>query len=217
MHDKPTLSANIKHLLHVHDLSLSELARQTHIPQPTLHHLLTGFTKKPRAAILEKLAAFFSLSLEQLTGTLPFAQIIPEPLQQTLVIAAIPVIDWDSAHSWPLAAQYPHNGATLVIDKPVSTHTFALRMPTSSMEPLFPKDALLIFDPQKSARDRDFILLRASHSNTLLFNRLCIEGEQAYIKTVQNDNSMQFLKINPQCDKIIATLIEVRMQFGTGI
>lgn len=214
MSDNYTLSNNLRHLLKMHDTSsLSELARQTQIPQPTLHHLFSGTTKKPRKVVLEKLASFFSVSIQQLTGLLPFEQIIPETIKQQIAITTIPIIDWQSARTWP-ASQEPTQGfPILIMDKLVSENSFALLMPDSSMEPLFPKDAVLIFDAQKTPRDRDFVLLYNAQNDNLLFNRVFIEGQDRYIKVEQHNNTMQLIKINTKCDKIIATLIEVRMQF----
>src|SRR3990167_2099088 len=98
---KQTIGDNLQQLLKLHgDLSLSDLARETKIPQPTLHHIIEGKTKKPRRHALEALANFFSITVPQLTGAIPFSFPIPEAIKQSLKISTIPLIDWNLAKDW---------------------------------------------------------------------------------------------------------------------
>ena len=96
-----TISNNLQLLLKLQgDLSLSDLARETGIPQPTLHHILEGKTKNPRKNALQKLAAFFSVSIPQLMGELPLSPIIPNTIKESFKISTIPIIDWELAKNW---------------------------------------------------------------------------------------------------------------------
>lgn len=210
MVDSTTISSNLRHLLTLHgDLSLSELARQTEIPQPTLHHLLNGTTKKPRRGVLERLANFFSVSIPQLTGLLPLDQTIPELIKRSLNITTIPIIDWGMVCGWPQIDSTSLK--QIILDKEVGEHSFALLMESANMEPLFPENSILIFDPRKKPRDRDFVIIKKD--NKLIFNRLFIEKSELFIKQDQADGNMNLIKIKENIDKIIGTLIEVRLQF----
>lgn len=210
MADSTTISSNLRHLLTLHgELSLSELARQTQIPQPTLHHLLNGTTKKPRRGVLERLANFFSVSIPQLTGLLPLDQSIPDSIKKSLNIATIPVISWAMVCHWPHIERA--STKQIILDKEAGEHSFALLMESNTMEPLFPENSILIFDPDKKPRDRDFVLIKKD--NNLIFNRLFIEKSELYIKQDQADGNMKLIKIKEKIDKIIGTLIEVRLQF----
>ncbi|KTD22285.1 HTH-type transcriptional regulator [Legionella lansingensis] len=208
-----TISDNLRHLLKLHDeLSVSELARLTEIPQPTLHHLLSGTTKKPRRSVLEKLANFFSVSISQLTGTLPLSQIIPNTIKESLKITTIPVLTWGMLSDWPKE----HNRNDLkeiILDRQVGQHSFALIMRDSSMEPLFPEKAILIFDSSKMPKDREFAVVHLLKDNSIIFNRVFIDQSEFYIKKEQPDGNIQLLKIQPSEDKFVGTLIEVRLQF----
>src|SRR3990167_10291109 len=98
---KQAIGDNVQQLLKLHgDLSLSDLARETQIPQPTLHHIIEGKTKKPRRQALEALANFFSISIAQLTGAIPLSPTIPDAIKDTLKISTVPLIDWGSAKDW---------------------------------------------------------------------------------------------------------------------
>lgn len=214
MSESTTISDNIRHLLTMHgSLSVSELARQTKIPQPTLHHLLNGVTKKPRQHVLERLAQFFSVSVPQLTGALPLDKMIPLALQHSLNITPIPIIDWEMVLTWPTTDVPRETLASLILDKRLGEHAFALRMNHAGLEPLFPDNAILIFDPAKIPEDRDFIIVHSSEQDSLLFNRLFVDGPAYFIKQTQGDGNMRLIKINTPTDTILGTLIEVRLQF----
>ena len=100
-----TLSNNLEKLMQIHgNISVSDLARSTHLPQPTLHHILSGDTKNPRKKALETLAEFFSVSKEQLLGNEPLPHIIPEIIKENLRLRTIPIIQWDMLKKWPKIA-----------------------------------------------------------------------------------------------------------------
>lgn len=63
-----TLSKNLRYLMNTKYLSEIDVARLAQIPQPTIHHILAGFTKKPRRKTLEAIANALSVSINDLTG-----------------------------------------------------------------------------------------------------------------------------------------------------
>lgn len=209
-----TLSANLQYLMKIHGgLSVSELARQTQVPQPTLHHILSGTTKNPRKEALASLASFFSISIAQLTGTLPLLSTIPDTIKRSLKLSTIPFIEWEAVKTWPVGKTISTDFKEIILDRVVHENSFALVMPDTSLEPIFPEKSLLIFDPSKKPKDRDFGIVHFSHNDNIMFNRLFMEGSECYIKQAQHDGNAQLVKIKPSVDKIIATLIEVRLQF----
>lgn len=208
------LKDNLKKLLKKHDdLTLSELARITKIPQPTLHHLLTGVTKKPRRSVLEQLASFFGISIAQLIGNEPLSQpILNEFSKQRLNISTIPLLEWHDLKNW-IFANKADIKKEIVLDRSLSHQSFALIMNDSGLEPLIPLNALLIFDREKIPKDREFAIVYFEKTNQILFNRIFTEDSESYIKQSKNSEKMQFIKISPSTDKILGTLIELRLQF----
>jgi SOS-response transcriptional repressor LexA len=208
------LSENLQYLMKIHGgLSISELARQTQLPQPTLHHILNGSTKKPRKEALNALAKFFSISVAQLVGTLPLLPTIPDAIKDSLKITTIPIIDWEMVKIWPKTnGNKSSSDKEIILDRQVDKNSFALLMRDSSMEPMFTEKSILIFDPAKKTKDRDFSIVYLS-SNEIMFNRLLIDGSGYYIKQDQKNGNAQLIKLKLDTDIIIATLIEVRLQF----
>ncbi|WP_419421412.1 helix-turn-helix transcriptional regulator (plasmid) [Legionella sp. D16C41] len=66
MSETSVLAKNLEQLLAKHHIKALNLAKEINIPQPTLHHILSGTTKKPRNEILKKLANFFNISASSL-------------------------------------------------------------------------------------------------------------------------------------------------------
>jgi transcriptional regulator with XRE-family HTH domain len=209
-----TISENLKTLLTLDgNLSTSELARKTNIPQPTLHRIIEGKTKNPRKEALHALAKFFSISVPQLIGTIPLSSNIPNIIKDKLKISTIPLIDWDSAKDWKHGQTQKSNHEEVIINKMIGSNAFALTLSGTEMEPLFQNKSILIFDPSKVAKERDFVLVYLDNLNTLIFNRLFIDDKNYYIKKEKKNGDADLFKLNFPKDKLIATLIESRMAF----
>ena len=155
-----TLTDNLQQLMRIHgNLSVSDLSRLTNIPQPTLHHILSGATKKPRKQALEAVADFFSISIAQLLGEEPLPHRIPEIIKEDLKLSAVPIIQWDMLKNWPINNLKELHLKEVVLDHGAGEHFFALVVQDSLLEPLFSQNNLLIFDRGRPPKDRDFVIV----------------------------------------------------------
>jgi transcriptional regulator with XRE-family HTH domain len=211
---KMSLSTNLELLMRIHgNLSVSDLARLANIPQPTLHHILSGATRRPRKNLLNKLAAYFSISVHELIGTDSLPINIPDSLQEDLKLKSIPIIEWDMVRDWPRNRADKAHYETLILKDETAKNSFALCMLDASMEPSFPQGSLLIFAAEKKPKDRDFVISYLSKTNTLLFNRLFYENQETYIKEDLADGNAALRKLDDELDRILGTLVEVRIQY----
>ncbi|AUH71122.1 LexA family protein [Legionella sainthelensi] len=209
-----TLSNNLQQLMRIHgNISVSELARLTGIPQPTIHHILTGSTKNPRKKALEELSRYFSVSINELIGQEPLPAVIPDVVKENLQISTIPVIEWESLKTWPLEIVKTQDTQEILIDKKIDKNSFALVMPDASMEPLFQQNSLLIFDSGKTPKDRDFVIVFLAKDGLVAFNRLFIENNSFYLRQGLEDGNIKLTKIDKPNDQILGTLIEARIQY----
>lgn len=208
-----TLSNNLKQLMKVHgNISVSELARLTNLPQPTIHHILTGSTRNPRKKALEELSRFFSVSVEQLAGQEPLPAIIPDVVKKNLQISTIPIVEWNLLKNWPASKADTQQRQEILLNKAVSDHSFALVVPDESMLPRFQQNTLLIFDSGKTPKDRDFVIVYLSKDNTIQFNRLFYENNTFYLRHELGDGNLQLTKLDLSQDRILGILIEERIQ-----
>lgn len=209
-----TISNNLQLLLKLQgDLSLSDLARETGIPQPTLHHIIEGKTKNPRKNALQKLASFFSISIPQLIGELPLSTSIPNTIKESFKISTIPIIDWELAKNWDTFPKDHKRFDEIIIEREINEGCFALQLNDASMEPVFHENSILIFDPSKTPKERDFILAYISKSDSVVFNRLFIDDTNYFLKQDKPDGDAELVKLHLPSDHLIATLIEVRLKF----
>ncbi|KTC84962.1 LexA family transcriptional regulator [Legionella brunensis] len=207
------LSNNLQQLMRIHgNLSVSELARLINMPQPTIHHILSGSTKNPRKKALEALSEFFSISIEQLLGKDALPHVIPEMIKEDLQLKTIPIIEWDILKHWPPATIKNLRREEVLLDKMVGHNSFALIVQDSSMEPLFPLNTLLIFDSDRNPKDRDFVIIHSKRDDNILFNRLFIDHNDKYLKHNLSDGNVKLIKLD-RTDRIIAALTEVRIQY----
>lgn len=207
-----TLSSNLQQLMRIHgNLSVSELARLTTVPQPTIHHVLFGSTKRPRKHALEALSNFFSVTIAQLVGDDELPQIIPETIKEDLQLRTVPIIAWDSLKTWPQGQQ--KHEKEILLDRIVSPHAFALIVKDPTIEPIFPQNTLLIFDVKENPQDRDFVVARLNGDDTIMFNRLFVENNMHYLKQTLENGDVKLIKLNMNFDEILGILIEARIQY----
>lgn len=71
------------------DISESELARRTSVPQPTINRILQGGSRDPRTGTLEKLAGFFNITVAQLRGEATLSQLEQKEGEEQDPLAAL--------------------------------------------------------------------------------------------------------------------------------
>src|SRR3989338_5061073 len=140
----------LKRLLFDNNMKSVDLAREVNIPPPTIHRLITGKSTRPYKSSLQPIADYFSIKLEQLLGEEPL-----ETNKDNLIhsnVHYIPVVPWDSlgligSINNDLIEKMAFSGK-------ISENAYATILQDSSMEPLFPRESLLIFDSEKVPKDR---------------------------------------------------------------
>jgi len=210
------ISDILSRLLFEYRMKATELARQINVPQPTIHRIVSGKSPNPHQSSLEAIAQHFSISVAQLKGESPLpSTLIPIQKQSLKQAVNIPVINWDSLLTLQDLHSIPHNirTDTLLAAANVNPRAFAVNAPDDSMHPNFSQNTLLIFDPDKPPKDRSYVLSRC-HDQTVLFRQLLIDDDYQYLSPL-NPNKKQFrMRILENGDKITATLIEARRQYG---
>lgn len=207
-----TLSNNLQQLMRIHgNISISELARLTDIPQPTIHHILTGSTKNPRKRALEALSEYFSVSIQQLLGQEQLPTVIPDAVKEDLHISTIPIVEWEMLQEWP--STMAQASRQILLDRKIAKNSFALVSKNIDLEPAIPQNALLIFEADKSPKDRDFVVVHLGRENLILLNSLFIENGQHYVKQNQEDGNVRLIKLDTAQDRILGTLIEARIVY----
>ena len=209
------LSKILKKLLFDKEMKCVDLAREVNIPQPTIHRLVSGKSTRPYKSSLQPIADYFSITVDQLIGEEAIATsndvIHDKKTEKTIILKKIPLIQWKAISNF-LAAENV-TSQDLAVTYKISDQAFALIMSDSSMEPLFPKGSILIFDPEIEPQDRNFILVKSQASGSYFFRQLLIDMGYKYVKSLNPDLSTSKLHLLNQEDKIIACLVESRNNY----
>lgn len=208
-----TINDILPRLMFERKIRATELARNTKLPQPTVHRIVTGETPKPHRATVEALANYFQISVEQLKGLEPIPWLEPKVLNAP-GWTRIPVLSWDQANDLVEKEMDIDVGETLYTDAKVGDKAFALKMLDASMEPQFPKGTLLIIDPDKISKDRSFVIAKLKKYSASVFRQLLIDGPHSYLKPLSPDFEQFKMTLLNKEDKVIGVLVQARKDYS---
>lgn len=209
------LSDVLYQLLNYHRIKPTELARVTGVSQPTIQRILSGTTTRPHESSLLAIARYFSISLAQLKGEQPIPELVNQwPAFKQLPLSEAPLLNWTEVYEWLSQEQLNiQPSQTIFTEHKLSENSFALKIQDSSMAPTFPQDTVLIFDPQKSYKDRGYVLAYLEGTKQPLFRQLIIDGEALFIRPLNPDLSHFRIQMLASPHHICATLVQARQDF----
>lgn len=183
-------------------IRVAELARQVSLPQPTVHRIAVGACEHPHLSSLRPIADFFSINVEQLKGH--------EPIPWLDHSARIPLLEWQQIASWLNQANKDMSTEYILTDAKISAVSFALRIEDASMDPVFPKGTILITDPERSYKDRSFVIAKRSNMSDAIFRQLLIDAGDMYLKPLSPDfDQYKMIRLNNN-DKILSVVVQAK-------
>lgn len=204
----------LKKLLFDNDMKPADLARALNMPSPTIHRLVKGKSTRPHASSLEPIANFFKITTEQLLGDEELLALANSTEIKHLTkadITLVPIISWEEINN--LSESKTKAKANVAVIGNVHTDYFAIIMNDHSMEMLFPKKTILIFDPYKKPVDRSFVLVKIAGFEAPIFRQLLIDADHQYLKPLNPDLNMYKMRLVSENDLIIASLFESRINY----
>ncbi len=210
------LSGILTKLLYNKHMNASALAREVNLPTPTVHRLVTGKSTRPYDSSLKPIADYFEITTDQLLGEAPLDGITEEiPVKQTLKIPPqvfmVPIVEWEDVKHLEKARKTTENFVPLLGKN--REKCFALVLRDFSMGTLFPKNTVLIFDPDIKLTDRSLVLASVGKSNPPLFRQLLIDGEKYFAKALNPDVEAYKMRVLSGKEAVIATLFEARASY----
>lgn len=200
------ISVNLYKQMQKRGISEAELARCTHIPQPTLHKILAGKTEDPRFSTLQQLAAFFNLTVDELVSGVEKSQ------KSNRTVNSIPVISLRDC----LKGQNFINNLSIrdwkewvSIEDTISGTAFGISS-TASAEPRFPRGTILIIDPHTIAKDGDLVVIQYENAEEATLRELSIDGPNKFLLPI-NPNAGK--DIFDKSQKIIGVVVEYRFSY----
>lgn len=193
------ISQILKQLMAEHKIRVAELARRINVPQPTIYRIATGMCEHPHLSSLQPLADFFSISVEQLKGH--------EPIHSLDRITKLNLVSWTDAINDEVRPKTSSND-TVFTDAKVSNKSFALKVKDTSMDPSFPKNSILIVDPEREPKDRSLVIAHLQEMDEPLFRQLLIDASHRYLKALSPDFEKFKLIHLLKEDKILGVVVQ---------
>lgn len=199
------LAVNLKTLMELHSISPTQLSRKTGIGQPVIFRIATGETDNPKLATIRPIANYFKKSISQLVGD--------EPLLSEQVfkyITRVPLINMTDSVDWQNSKNINDDTQYIICDCIVSESAFAVRVEDVTMAPQFQPGTILIVDPNRNAKDRDFVIAHNKEHRNATFKQLLIDGDEQYLKPINPD-----FRTSPISDDhmILGTVVRGRQDF----
>ena len=203
-----TVKDALEMLLQLHRLTESELARQTKIPQPTIHRLLTGATPDPRISTLKPLAKYFQITLGQLAGD----EHLPTNIQISSTarfLIKVPIIPWHQACEWRkvISDYIPSNWLYWVtLSHPASNNSFALTITNKNLPAPFKYNSVVIVDPEATPCDGDYVLIYRLSDQSTTIKKIVFEGNDRWLMPLTEKISATPFNEDFNCCGVIAQI-----------
>lgn len=209
--DRSAISEILKYLMYKNNLRTSQLARQVDLPQQTLHRIVSGTSPNPHETSLIPLAKYFGITLAQLKGEERLSELAGPPNE---AIGAgwreVYVLRWDQITPWLANHLDTAEFATAFTDAKISKRSFALTMQDSAMEPVFPPGTLLIVDPERHYKDRDYVIVQLVQQHHIVLRQLLIDGTNFYLKPLSPDFKQFQMQRMQATDRICGVLAQAK-------
>jgi len=156
-------------------LTPAALARKLGIPTNKITRILNGDVTDPKASTLLQIANHFDITIEQLLGLEP---IVPQGAAElTESTRPLPVFEFSKIGQ----STFPKEWYRWA-ENDVDGEYYALAIDTDLYEPTFPKNSMLIINPDIEPDDRSYIVIqKKDNPSHCSIKKYVIEGNKAYL------------------------------------
>ncbi len=183
-------------------IRVTELARRINLPQPTIHRIATGACEHPHLSSLKPIANFFSINVDQLKGH--------EPIPWLDRASKVPLLEWDEILYWPKRKDEKIYNEFILTDAVIGKAGYALKIIDASMDPVFPRNTILIADPEKQFKDRSFVIAKLANYPEAIFRQLLVDAGDRYLKPLSPDfEQYKMTRLNNN-DKILSVVVQAK-------
>lgn len=202
------LSKNLSVFMKTKGVSESDLSRILNVPYNTIKRLINGSTTDPRASTLTLIANYFSVSVDQLLGKQPLFSNNNQKIIAD-VNKSLPILHWKDVQNWEKTIDLlkTKNHLDWITLDSNEKGSFALKVFGESMWPQFQENTILIIDPTRAVKNRDFVVVYIKKNKEIVFRQLIIDGTYKLLKAV--NTIFPIIEIDPS-DKIIGVVIQTR-------
>lgn len=206
------ISSVLNNLLIKHGITEAELSRRIDVPRATINRLVSGRTPDPRASTLETIADYFKISVDQLLGKQPIF-FSPSENISAPVGTKLPIIDWSNIRNWKETIKElktQHNNDWILVDSSIEKGQFACKITGESMWPNLQDNSIVIIDPERKAKNKDFVVAHIKAMDDVIVRQLIIEGKYNFLKA--SNPIFPIIQIEDN-DDIIGVIVQTRNNY----
>jgi transcriptional regulator with XRE-family HTH domain len=203
------LNRQLSHLMKIKGITIQALSKDAGVAVGTIQKLLTDPSCNPTISSIEAICNVLDVSISELIGQ--------EERMNALNGSSVLLLDWDElpitlSNIHHLTESKNEEREMIKTSCPVSKNAFALKMRDNSMLPLFPENAVLIFDPDKAEQDNAYVLVQMHNYQNVMFKQLLIDEPFKYVTSINPLFKETVIKLDQQ-DHVIAVLVQSQMRF----
>lgn len=174
--------------------SITELSRQADIPQPTLHKIMSGYTKSPRQSVLNKVSQFFDVPTSYFSSDAPGAL---KPVQ------VVPVKIFDGN-------KLVESGRKISIASDSGQVDFLLNIEDNRFFPVFQMGSYLFVSSDFSYLDLAGIYVIKDSGDGVNIYMTFYENSQLFFSSVARPTAAPISISGEQRKQVIGVILEVR-------
>ena len=202
--------SNLNHrlfeLMNSKKITMQTLAKEAGVAIGTIQKLMTDPSCNPTIASIEAICNVLDVSISEILGQ-----------KEKLNASNVFLLEWEElplilSNTEYLSKLANNKRETIKTSCPVSKHSFALKIRDNTMLPLFPEHTTLIFDPDKTPRDNNYVIVKINNHKSILFKQLIIDKPFEYVISINPLFRENTIKLESS-DKIIGVLIQSQMQY----
>lgn len=197
--------------------NISQLGKSTGLANTTIKRMCTEPDCNPTLISITKIADFFGITPNQLIGTEPLPEDNIGYYPNFEKWTKIPIIDLSLAIDWPNnieeIKELP-NPKYVLTDIEINEKVFAIIATDETLEPKFSEGTILIFDPTRTPKNKDYVIVLNEEKELPQFRQLLVDGSDMYVKTINPEFSDGSLaKLNKNKSRILGILIQAKSNY----
>ncbi len=200
------LSNVLVKLLENAGLTETKLSRLINLPGATINRITNGVITDPKLSTLTKIADFFNVTVDQLTGRSPIAH-------NNVSNISVPLLNLPELQD--IRGNYSKLNPTNHVNwinfenEERLKNLFALTVNGSAMAPYLDDGSIIIVDTSRTPKHRDFVVVHLGNNN-ILIRSLFIDGNTQILQSIEETLPNIIVSEN---DHILGVIIHVKKNF----
>lgn len=209
-----TLSARLVHAINTLGVTQADLARRIGVKPQAIHYLCTSNSKK--SSFTYEIADALKISSLWLGSGEGSMQLKDDPSARLISSQKrVPILDWKQIKQVMAGGSDASNilisaKEWLLTNSDIGESGFAFQLHDKSIYPRFDQDTIIIVNPDRSPKNKDFVIVYLKETDDIVFRQYELENNIVLLKPV-NVAMYKVIEKHHE-DLILGVMVEARWQ-----